>query len=59
MVRATLQLEQDLRPRRGSLDLLFTFSATGGNLGGGLHVPSNWIADFRRSTTSARPARPT
>jgi Animal haem peroxidase len=32
----------------GSLDLLFTFSATGGNLGGGLHVPSNWIADFRR-----------
>jgi hypothetical protein len=32
----------------GTLDLLFTFSATGGNLGGGTRLPSNWIADFRR-----------
>jgi len=32
----------------GSLDLLFTFSGTSGNLGGGIALPSNWIADFRR-----------
>jgi hypothetical protein len=30
------------------LDLLFTFSATSGNLGGGQRLPSSWIADFRR-----------
>jgi Animal haem peroxidase len=32
----------------GTLDLLFTFSATGGNLGGGQRLPSSWIADWRR-----------
>ncbi len=32
----------------GTLELLFTFSATGGDLGGHTTLPSNWIADFRR-----------
>jgi hypothetical protein len=32
----------------GSLDLLFTFSATSGDLGGESRLPSTWIADFRR-----------
>jgi hypothetical protein len=32
----------------GTLDLLFTFSAGSGNLGGGQRLPSTWIADFRR-----------
>jgi len=32
----------------GSLDLLFVFSATGGDLGSGPRLPSTWIADFRR-----------
>jgi hypothetical protein len=32
----------------GTLDLLFTFSATGGNLGGDTRLASIWIADFRR-----------
>jgi Animal haem peroxidase len=32
----------------GSLDLLFTFSATGGNLGGLPRLASIWIADWRR-----------
>jgi len=32
----------------GTLDLLFAFSATGGDLGGGPRLPSTWIADFRR-----------
>jgi hypothetical protein len=30
------------------LGLLFTFSATSGDLGGNQGLPSNWIADFRR-----------
>jgi hypothetical protein len=32
----------------GTLDLLFHFTATSGNLDGGLRLPSTWIADFRR-----------
>jgi hypothetical protein len=32
----------------GTLDLLFTFSAGSGELGGGSRLPSSWIADFRR-----------
>jgi Animal haem peroxidase len=32
----------------GTLDLLFVFSATGGELGGGLRLPSTWIVDWRR-----------
>jgi heme peroxidase len=32
----------------GTLDLLFTFSALGGNLGGDTRLASIWIADFRR-----------
>ena len=32
----------------GTLDFLFTFSGTGGDLGGFPTLPSNWIADFRR-----------
>ena len=32
----------------GTLDLLFTFSGTSGNLGGEQRLVSTWIADFRR-----------
>jgi hypothetical protein len=32
----------------GTLDLLFTFSATSGDLGGETRLLSSWIADFRR-----------
>ena len=32
----------------GTLELLFTFSAGSGTLGGGSRLPSSWIADFRR-----------
>ena len=31
-----------------SLDLLFFFSGTSGDLGGNTRLPSNWIADWRR-----------
>jgi Animal haem peroxidase len=33
---------------QGTLDFLFTFSGTGGDFFGGLRLPSNWIADWRR-----------
>jgi hypothetical protein len=32
----------------GTLGLLFDFSGTSGLLGGGVRLPSNWVADFRR-----------
>jgi hypothetical protein len=32
----------------GTLDFLFIFSGTSGDLGAGVRLPSNWIADFRR-----------
>jgi hypothetical protein len=32
----------------GTLGFLFNFSGTSGSLGGGVRLPSNWIADFRR-----------
>ena len=43
-----LQLEPHFDDGGGTLDLLFTFSGTGGDLGGDRVLPSNWIADFRR-----------
>ena len=48
MIRATYNWNKIFDDGFGSLELLFTFSATGGNLGGDLRLPSNWIADFRR-----------
>ena len=48
MIRATYNWNKIFDDGFGSLELLFTFSATGGDLGGSLKLPSNWIADFRR-----------
>jgi hypothetical protein len=42
----------------GSLDLLFTFSAGSGDLGGELRLPSTWIADFRRLYDFEEAGRP-
>jgi Animal haem peroxidase len=42
----------------GSLDLLFTFSAGSGNLGGTQRLPSTWIADFRRLYEFKEAGRP-
>lgn len=42
----------------GSLDLLFIFSATSGDLGGLQRLPSNWIADFRRLYDFKKGGRP-
>jgi hypothetical protein len=48
MIRREYNWNKEFDFGLGSLDLLFTFSAGGGNLGGGTLLPSNWIADFRR-----------
>jgi heme peroxidase len=48
MIRSAYNWNKIFDDGFGSLDLLFTFSAGSGNLGGGQRLPSNWIADFRR-----------
>ena len=48
MVRANYNWNKIFDNGAGSLELLFTFSATGGDLGGDTRLASIWIADFRR-----------
>ena len=54
-----VQLEQSTSRRgAGTLDFLFTFSATGGNLGGDTRLADIWIADFRRLYDFSEANRP-
>ena len=48
MVRAAYNWNKIFDNGGGTLDLLFTFSATGGNLGFDTRLASIWIADWRR-----------
>ncbi len=48
MVRAAYNWNKIFDNGGGTLDLLFTFSATGGNLGSDTRLASVWIADWRR-----------
>ncbi len=48
MVRASYSWNRRFPDGSASLGLLFTFSGTSGNLGGGARLPSNWVADWRR-----------
>jgi hypothetical protein len=48
MVRSAYSWNRRFSDGGGTLDLLFTFSATSGDLGGNPRLPSNWICDFRR-----------
>jgi Animal haem peroxidase len=48
MVRAAYNWNKIFDDGLGTLDLLFTFSSTSGNLGGEPRLLSIWIADFRR-----------
>jgi heme peroxidase len=48
MIRSAYNWNKIFDDGGGTLDFLFTFSATSGNLGGDPRLPSNWIADFRR-----------
>jgi hypothetical protein len=48
MVRSAYSWNRIFDDGGGTLDFLFLFSSTSGNLGGDARLPSNWIADFRR-----------
>ena len=48
MIRAAYNWNKIFDAGSGTLDFLFIFSATSGDLGGSQRLPSNWIADFRR-----------
>jgi Animal haem peroxidase len=48
MVRQAYNWNVNFDDGAGTLDLLFQFSATGGDLGGALHLLQIWVADFRR-----------
>ena len=48
MIRAAYNWDKIFDGGSGTLDFLFTFSATSGDLGGLPRLPSNWIADWRR-----------
>ena len=48
MVRAAYNWNKIFDNGGGSLEFLFIFSATGGDLGGDTRLASIWIADFRR-----------
>lgn len=58
MIRSTYAWNSQFPDDQGSLDLLFSFSATGGDLGGSVRLPSNWIADFRRLYDFTEATRP-
>jgi hypothetical protein len=48
MIRPAYNWNKIFDAGAGLLDLLFTFSSTGGDLGGNPRLISTWIADFRR-----------
>jgi hypothetical protein len=48
MVRGAYNWNRIFDDGSGTLDFLFGFTALSGDLFGGLKLPSNWIADFRR-----------
>jgi hypothetical protein len=47
-VRETYNWNRVFDDGAGTLGFLFVFSGTSGDLGAGVRLPSNWIADFRR-----------
>lgn len=48
MIRSAYNWNHVFDDGGGTLDFLFTFSGTSGDLGGFPRLPSNWIADLRR-----------
>jgi len=48
MIRSTYSWNRRFSDGGGSLDLLFLFSGTSGDLGGAMRLPNNWICDFHR-----------
>ncbi len=58
MVRSVYDWNRVFDDGAGSLSLLFAFSGTSGDLGGGPRLPSNWIADLRRLYDFREAGRP-
>ncbi len=58
MIRESYDWNAEFPDGGGSLDLLFAFSATSGDLGGNPTLPSNWIADWRRLYRLTQSERP-
>jgi hypothetical protein len=56
MIRRAYDWNRVFDAGAGTLDLLFAFSGTGGALGRGSRLPSNWIADWRRLYRFRQPA---
>ncbi len=48
MIRDAYSWNKNFNKGEGSLFFLFDFTATSGGLGSELHLPSNWILDWRR-----------
>jgi hypothetical protein len=48
MIRAAYNWNARFDSGAGTLDFLFSFAGLGGDFLGGLKLPSNWIADWRR-----------
>jgi hypothetical protein len=48
MIRQAYNWNKAFDDGTGTLDYLFEFTALSGNLGGGLRLAQNWVADFRR-----------
>ncbi len=58
MVRNAYNWNRNFDAGTGTLDLLFTFSSTGGNLGNDTRLADIWIADFRRLYDFSEANRP-
>ena len=58
MIRRAYNWNRRFDDGAGTLDLLFAFSGTSGDLLGGPRLPSNWIADFRRLYDFKEAGRP-
>ncbi len=56
MVRRSYNWNVEFDDGAGSLDLLFAFSGTSGDLGSGARLPTTWIADWRRLYAFKQPA---
>jgi hypothetical protein len=58
MIREDYDWNAEFPDGGGTLDFLFTFSATSGDLGGNPTLPSNWITDWRRLYRLTQSERP-
>jgi len=58
MIRAAYNWNKNFAGTGGTLDFLFAFSGTSGDLLGDVRLPSNWIVDWRRMYDFPQGGRP-